>query len=102
MHDAAEMLDAVFDNLCCVDEGAALVQRVVQWDVVEYVLCSVCKTTSHDISYRQYYYTTFATALREEMAIDLGDDDDCETPSFGSLLSRVQCQHEKSCDTEKG
>ena len=100
MSDAAEVLSALYDSLELVADGGRLIECLFQWQVHQFVECLSCGKRSHDTQYAQFFYHTFATALRLERAVDL--EEEVDPASLGTLLARVEAQAQKSCDTDRG
>ena len=100
MSDAAEVLSAIYDSLELVADGGRLIERLFQWQVHQFVECLSCGKRSHDTQYAQFFYNTFATALRLEHGVDL--EEEVDPASLGTLLARVEAQAQKSCDTNRG
>ena len=100
MSDAAEVLSAIYDSLELVADGGRLIEHLFQWHVHQFVDCLSCGKRSHDTQHAQFFYHTFATALRLERAVDL--EEEVDPASLGTLLARVEAQAQKSCDIDQG
>ena len=70
--------------------------------VQESVFCGVCNLASHQKSFTQQLHTVSAAALRAKYLAEMEDALVGEEPGLGPLLSAVDGQQRKTCDSDLG